>query len=146
MPLDDAPDTGLVDEVIALLVTTSARMNQHFTARAAEFGLAPAEGKVLLALDAREALSMRAIARKLGYDPSNLTGVADKLEDRALVTRRPDTADRRVKAVVPTARGLEVREQLSQRLRSGTGPLSTLSRNQLLELRTLLQHANTVPP
>lgn len=145
MPLDDAPDASLVDEVIALLVATSARMNQHFIARAAEFGLTPAEGKVLLALEADEPVSMRAVARKLGFDPSNLTGVADKLEDRALVTRRPDSADRRVKAVVTTEHGLEVREQLAQRLRSGTGPLGALTNDQLLELRALLQHASADP-
>lgn len=142
MTSDRGPDVDLIDEVIALLVTTSARMNQHFAARAAEFDLTAAEGKVLLALEADEAMSMRSIARKLGYDPSNLTGVADKLEDRSLVIRRPSGTDRRIKTVLATEHGRLVREQLSTRLRSGSGPLSALAPGQLSELRALLMQAN----
>ncbi len=146
MPDDTAiPAAHLADEVIALLVTTNARMSQHFTARAAEFDLSPTEGKVLLALEPGRSLSMRAIARKLGYDPSNFTGVADKLEDRDLVSRHPDPDDRRVKAIVATERGRGLIEQLSKRLRTGGGPLGSLSHDQLRELRTLLDQANTDP-
>lgn len=128
-------------EVIQLLVVMSGRLSQHFAARAAEFGLATAEGKVLLALVPGTPLSMRALARKLGYDASNLTGIVDKLEDRGAVERHADPTDRRVKVITPTQRGGELRERLWQRLRTDAGPVSALTEPELRELRGLLRRA-----
>lgn len=138
MPYDDGPDDQLADEVITLLVTMNAQMSQYFASRAAELDLSAAAGKVLLALEPGQALSMRAIARKLGYDPSNLTGIVDKLENRDLIARQPDPTDRRVKALIATEHGIAVSQRLSERLRARTGPLAALNSDQLRELRSLL--------
>ena len=40
---------------------------------------------------------MRALAKRLDYDASNLTNVVDRLEARGLLQRMPAPADRRVK-------------------------------------------------
>lgn len=128
-------------EVIQLLVAMSGRLSQHFAARASEFGLATAEGKVLLALETEDPLSMRALARKLGYDASNLTGIVDKLEGRGAVERHPDPADRRVKVITPTPQGRQLRERLGERLRTDAGPVNTLTEPELHDLRVLLQRA-----
>lgn len=135
------PPAHLAHEVIQLLVAMSGRLSQHFGTRAAEFGLSTAEGKVLLALEAGEQLSMRALARKLGYDASNLTGIVDKLEDRGAVERRIDRSDRRVKAITATEQGRQLRECLSHRLRTDAGPVSALTDPELHDLRRLLQIA-----
>jgi DNA-binding MarR family transcriptional regulator len=142
----DRDHEHLLDDVIDLLVSVTARMSQHFTARAADFGLSAAEGKVLLALDAEATQSMRSVARSLGLDPSNLTTVVDRLEGRDLVTRSPEVQDRRVKAVGLTAAGRRVRQQLAERLRAGRGPLGALSDPQLRELRELLRDVVTDTP
>ena len=140
LPPSQPPDQ-LAHEVIQLLVAMSGRLSQHFAARAAEFALSTGEGKVLLALEPGSTLSMRALARMLGYDASNLTGIVDKLEDRGAVERRADPSDRRVKTIAATEQGLQLRERLAQRLRSDAGPVSALTEAQLGELRTLLQLA-----
>lgn len=133
-------------EVLQLLVAMSGRLGRHFAARAAECGLAAAEGKVLLALDPDDPLSMRALARKLGYDASNLTGVVDRLEDRGAVERHVDPSDRRVKTISPTERGGQLREQLSHLLRTDAGPVKALNDAQLHELRRLLHLAMESDP
>lgn len=135
------PTTPLSYAVIQLLVAMSGRLSQHFTVRAAELGLSAAEGKVLLALEPDAILSMRALARRLGYDASNLTGIIDKLEDRGAVQRQPDPSDRRVKNIVPTGEGARIRNGLAQRLRGDAGPVSALTEPELHDLRALLIRA-----
>jgi DNA-binding MarR family transcriptional regulator len=131
-------DTELAQEVIQLLLAMGGRLGQHFASRAAEFELSAAEGKVLLALECGDPLSMRALARKLSYDASNLTGIVDRLEGRALATRRTDPDDRRIKAISLTAAGQRVRDDLWHRLRSDAGPVGVLTGTQLGDLRGLL--------
>jgi DNA-binding MarR family transcriptional regulator len=84
-----------VQETSWLVLDLVERLQRGFALRAAEFGLSRAQAKVLLALRPGEALPMRVLARGLGFDPSNLTGLADRLEERGLIERRPDPADRR---------------------------------------------------
>lgn len=131
----------LAQEVIQLLVAMSGRLSQHFAARAAEFDLSPGEAKVLLSLQPDETVPMRALARRLRYDASNLTGIVDRLEERGAVERRTDPADRRVKAIAATEQGLHLRARFSRRLSADAGPVKTLSEPQLRELRKLLEHA-----
>jgi DNA-binding MarR family transcriptional regulator len=45
-----------------------------------------------------ELVPMRSLAARLDYDASNLSVLIDRLERRGAVERRPDPADRRVKA------------------------------------------------
>lgn len=136
------PDAGvpstLANDVVQLLVGMSARLGQHFASCAAAYRLSPGEGKVLLALSSDEALSMRALARRLGFDASNLTGLVDKLEERTAVMRRVDPADRRVKTIVLTDQGAQLRDGLYRRLRADAGPVSALDESQLADLRALL--------
>lgn len=140
------PEAHLADEVLQLLVEMSGRLGQYFAARAAEFGLSAAEAKVLLALEPGEAVSMRAIARKLDYDASNLTRVVDKLEGRDAVERCPNPSDRRVKGIIATQHGVDLSERLSSRLHADAGPVRTLTDSQLRDLRTLLRHAMELDP
>ena len=128
-------------ELLRLLLTLSGRILQHFGARTAEFQLSPGEGKVLLTVDPDEALSMRALARRLHYDASNLTGLVDKLEDRGLLERRADPGDRRAKVIALTDAGLPLREALWQRLITDVGPVKALTDGQLTDLHALLRTA-----
>ncbi|WP_216204663.1 MarR family winged helix-turn-helix transcriptional regulator [Amycolatopsis aidingensis] len=141
--MTDVTDSGddLANEVVQLLVAMSGRLSRHFAACAAEFGLSAGEGKVLLALEPGEPRPMRVIARKLGYDASNLTAVVDRLEDRGVLRRCPDPADRRVKALVATDSGLLLTRRLAERLRAGQGPVHALTVPQLRQLRGLLRRA-----
>ncbi|MGQ0774295.1 MAG: MarR family winged helix-turn-helix transcriptional regulator [Pseudonocardiales bacterium] len=67
--------------------------------------LTPAQATVLTSLAAP--MSMRSLAQRMHCDPSNITGIVDRLEDKGLVERSADPKDRRVKRVAPTSAGRE---------------------------------------
>ena len=52
---------------------------------------------------------MSALAAALQCDNSNVTGIVDRLEAQGLVERRPAAHDRRVKTLVVTTEGVELR-------------------------------------
>ena len=89
---------------------------RRFFGAASEFDLHPAQAGALMQLDEESGLSMREIASHLACDSSNVTGIVDRLEARGLVTRRTSDRDRRVKHIVPTAFGLEVRGAIRERM------------------------------
>src|SRR3954449_8749108 len=82
---------------------------------AAEFDLSPMQAHVLRLLEPDQPLPMRTLARKLCCDASNVTGIVDRLEERGLVRRDAAPGDRRVKMLVVTSNGLEVRRRIVRR-------------------------------
>ena len=120
-------DVGLADQVWTLLVRVSLeRVHRHLGAVAAEFELAPAQAMALSELVTDQPLPMRDLAARLRCDPSNITGLIDRLEARGLVERRPHPADRRVKYLVLTSEGRALRERLSARLSAAPDCVATL--------------------
>jgi DNA-binding MarR family transcriptional regulator len=128
-------------EVSLLLLEMASRLQQNFAARAAEFDLSGPQVKVLLALQLGESIPMRALAGRLHYDSSNLTGLVDQLEERGAVVRLPDPGDRRVKAIAITEDGLRLRAAFWQRTVGDAGVLKSLDEQQMATLRDLLRHA-----
>lgn len=59
---------------------------------------------------------MRALAEDWKCDASNVTWLVDRLEERLLVERRTLTADRRVKTVVLTPAGEQLKAQILERI------------------------------
>lgn len=93
--------------------------------------------RVLLALPAGATRPQKELARALGCDVSNITGVVDRLEQKRLVSRSGLKSDRRVKLVEATADGLRLQRRLLAIRASVAGKLySRLTRR---ELRTLLE-------
>jgi DNA-binding MarR family transcriptional regulator len=131
----------LEGEVVGLWFEMQARLESHFTRLAAEYGLSATQAKVLLQLQPEGAVTMRSLANQLEYDPSNLTGVIDRLEERGAVRRQPHPQDRRVKGLLLTDAGTQLRLAFWERLTGRSGPLGTLSSGDLAVFRTLLQGA-----
>jgi DNA-binding MarR family transcriptional regulator len=75
-------------------------------------GLTPAESRSLTSLDPMAGRSMRTLADEWMCDPSNATWLVDRLEHQGLARRVARDGDRRVKAVVLTAKGKRVRSEL----------------------------------
>ena len=146
---DTSPDSAhhllLVQQVVGLWVQMQDRLQSHFTALAAEHSLSPVQAKVLLQLDTATPVTTSALASRLQYDPSNLTRVIDKLEARGAVRRQPDLSDRRVKGLVLTPAGEQLRDPFWQQLIGDVGPLGTLSERELKQLRSILLSALAEP-
>jgi len=128
-----------VQEVSWMVLALADSLQQNFAAKAADFGLSGAQAKVLINLRPEEALPMRTLAKRLGYDASNLTALVDKLEARGALERRPNLDDRRIKALALTEEGLRLREDFRQQLSGDAGPLTSLEASQVRELRELLR-------
>ncbi|MFI8227816.1 MarR family winged helix-turn-helix transcriptional regulator [Streptomyces sp. NPDC085900] len=131
------PD-ALTLEVVELIGDVVARYHADFDEAAARHALTGAQAR-LLSLLSLEPLPMRKLAQKLKCEPSNVTGIVDRLESRGLVERRPDPADRRVKLAAATQEGRRVARELRDGLRFAREPLAGLSDAERLSLRDLLK-------
>lgn len=125
-------------EVVELIGDVVARFHSDYEDAAAEHALTGAQAR-LLSLLSREPLPMRKLAQKLKCEPSNVTGIVDRLEARALVERHPDPADRRVKVAAATEEGRRVARELREGLRFAREPLAGLSQEERGSLRDLLR-------
>ncbi|WP_406371497.1 MarR family transcriptional regulator [Streptomyces sp. NBC_00647] len=128
----------LTMEVVELIGTVVARYHDEYEDAAAEHALTGAQAR-LLSLLSLEPLPMRRLAQQLKCEPSNVTGIVDRLEARGLVERRPDPADRRVKLAAATTEGRGVARGLRESLNFAREPLAELSDEERLTLRDLLR-------
>ncbi|MFG2885776.1 MarR family winged helix-turn-helix transcriptional regulator [Streptomyces sp. NPDC048297] len=136
-PQSTRPDE-LTVEVVELIGEVVGRYHADYEEAAAGHTLTGAQAK-LLSLLALDPLPMRKLAQKLKCEPSNVTGIVDRLESRGLVERHPDPADRRVKMAVATEAGLRVVRALREDLRFARAPLAGLSDEERRSLRDLLR-------
>ncbi|MBL1080919.1 MarR family transcriptional regulator [Streptomyces actinomycinicus] len=130
------PD-ALTLEVVELIGDVVARFYADYEKAAGEHTLTGPQAR-LLSLLSLEPLPMRKLAQKLKCEPSNVTGIVDRLEARGLVERRPDPADRRVKVAVATEQGRSVARDLREGLHFAREPLAGLSDDERRSLRDLL--------
>ncbi|MBP5905676.1 MarR family transcriptional regulator [Streptomyces sp. LBUM 1478] len=128
----------LTMEVVELIGTVVARYHEEYEDAAAEHTLTGAQAR-LLGLLSLEPLPMRRLAQKLRCEPSNVTGIVDRLESRGLVERRPDPGDRRVKLAAATDEGRRVAGSLRDSLDFAREPLAGLSAAEREVLRDLLR-------
>lgn len=111
-----------------------ASLRDDFTARVAECTLSLSQGKLIRELAKPQ--SQRELARRLHYDPSNITALADSLEARGLIERRTDASDRRFRLLALTPEGERLRSSLEALLAQ---PPHFLDRLTLAEQKQLLQ-------
>jgi len=94
------------------------------------------------------AVSMKELGQQLHCDPSFVTMIADALEQRGLARREPGTVDRRIKNLVLTPHGLEVKATLeaeSHGVMPWAQVLSVEEREQLLGLMRKMNQALAAP-
>jgi DNA-binding MarR family transcriptional regulator len=94
-----SPPPRLPEELVASTIFLLKRLGFAAKERALETyeqtGLNPYHHAVLALLDEGSRETQGAIADSLGYDRGQLVGLLDELEDRGLIERRRDVADRR---------------------------------------------------
>jgi DNA-binding MarR family transcriptional regulator len=101
-------------------------------------GLTESQANLLWLVDpAAEPLPLRQLAVRLQCDPSNVTLISAKLEEKGLAVRAPHPADGRVRTLVLTEAGGKVRERLLAGA-SARSPLAVLAEREQQQLQRLL--------
>jgi MarR family transcriptional regulator, organic hydroperoxide resistance regulator len=127
-------------EIWELLVELSmSRMRERIIGTVAELDLSPPQAHALKLLRPDHPIAMRALADGLHCDPSNITGIVDRLEARGLVERRAAPGDRRIKTLVLTGDGVRLRARLLERLSEPPPAIAALSADEQRQLRDLLR-------
>jgi DNA-binding MarR family transcriptional regulator len=130
---DRAPST-----LAFLLSQVGIHASKRFAERIATVDLNPPLFRVLNLVDAAEGKSQQAIGAAIEVPASRMVAFVDELEQRGLVERRPDPADRRVRALYLTrkgrntlARGREIAREHEEELTLG---LAAADRDRLVGL------------
>jgi MarR family transcriptional regulator, organic hydroperoxide resistance regulator len=141
MSVTREPATDVAREAWELLFRVAKAKHGVLTTRLAELDLTPVQAHALRRLDPERPLAMSALAEALYCHASNVTGIVDRLESRGLVARTPGTDDRRVKTLVLTPEGTEVRARVIDLLTEPPAALATLSAADQRALRDILRRA-----
>lgn len=120
----------------ALLIQVAEQAKADFADAVAPFGLPVHLARALLNLEA--AAPMRDLAEHLACDRSYVTGLADKLQERGLVSRTPGE-DRRVKLLELTTEGVALRDRMVDAIAEHSTVLSRLSEAERRTLEPLLK-------
>jgi DNA-binding MarR family transcriptional regulator len=140
----DAPprSSAVAREIWELLIELSmSRMRQRFLATVTELGLSFPQAHAIKALRPGHPIAMGELADQLHCDPSNITGIIDRLGDRGLVERGSAPGDRRIKTLTLTEDGTSLRMRLLDRLSEPPPGLGKLPAAEQRQLRDLLRRA-----
>ena len=129
--------TDASNEFFATMYVFAERLRSDYEEAAAAADLTPSQAIVIGLLS--DPLPMRDLAAQRHCDPSNITGLVDRLEDKGLVVRSPHPTDRRVKRVELTTEG-------SQRLARFHEELARVSCLNDLTVDQMHQLLTSVPP
>jgi DNA-binding MarR family transcriptional regulator len=108
---------------------------------ARELDFSPVQLHLLRLLEPAQETPMSALAQQLFCDPSNVTGIVDRLQARGLVERREAERDRRMKVVRLTEEGVRMRAQVVSTLSKPPPELAALPLAQQQALRDALREA-----
>jgi DNA-binding MarR family transcriptional regulator len=128
---EDLLDLEVLDAVAGLFAQIVAEGDEL----AVGFGIPTFVIKALHLLDTP--LAMKDLGARMHCDPSFITSIADTLEKRGLAARESDPGDRRVKRLVLTPAGAELKRRAEDELLARTPwrrALSKEERTTLLEL------------
>ncbi len=130
---EDLLDLEILDSVAGLF----GRLVAEGEALAKSFGIPVFVIKALHMLD--NPLAMKDLGRRMHCDPSFITSIADTLEKHGLAAREPDPADRRVKRLVLTPAGADLKARIEDEVLSRTPWRQRLSREQRASLLALIK-------
>ena len=129
------------EEAWALLWRIMQANKRRMIEMARELDFSPVQLHSLRVLEPGVETPMRALAQQLFCDPSNVTGIVDRLEARGLIERRSLETDRRVKIIRLTDEGQRVRAEVVARMSSPPDEIAELPLESQLALRDALRQA-----
>jgi DNA-binding MarR family transcriptional regulator len=114
------PQTNpVVDEILHLMTSWTPRERIGMFRMWLRGSLSIVHLHVLTVLEVEGPLSMGKLAEALDVSVASATGIVDRMEQRGLVERRDDEADRRVVHVYPTEAGIGVFREVEEQRRVG---------------------------
>jgi DNA-binding MarR family transcriptional regulator len=141
VPVDDVASESLIYALSELTFELANETNAVVGEVLAQLDLTAPLANALWHLDpSAPALPMRDLASRLNCDPSTVTFLADRLEERGLLQRRVDPKNRRVKLLVLTTKGQRARGALVERMATGS-PIARLPVRDQQQLHRLLTKA-----
>ena len=138
------PFRRVEDEAFANLQRTADALMQGVAAALKPVGLSPAQYNVLRILRGAgpDGLACRELGERMITRDPDITRLLDRLEERELVSRTRDRADRRVMATRITEKGLRLLKDLDDPIaRLHTDQLGHLGDQRLRSLIALLEAA-----
>ena len=127
----------------ALVVESFSEWERRVNEASAASGLSPVSAWALVQLDPERPISQKELAARLRCNPSTVVNPTDRLEERGLVVRQPNPADRRVNVLVVTPGGTRVRDELIERLFEPPEAFRRLPAGEAERLRDVLLAAVT---
>jgi DNA-binding MarR family transcriptional regulator len=119
------------------LTAAMVRLKTQIYELAESNNLRPQQFHIMHNLYLRGRLTMGQLAQALHCDPSNITGIVDRLVTQELVSREECPADRRAKALLITDKGRNLMDKMSKELPTKLG-CTNLSAAQLYSLHEIL--------
>ena len=129
------------EEAWALLWRIMQANKPRMIELARELDFSPVQLHSLRMLEPGVETPMRALAQQLFCDPSNVTGIVDRLEARGLIERRSLETDRRVKIIRLTPEGQRVRAEVVERMYAPPEEIAALPVESQVALRDALREA-----
>jgi DNA-binding MarR family transcriptional regulator len=123
-----------------LLVQLGTLVAAQFREQLAPLGIEPRHFGMLIRLAANEGKAQQAIGELVGLNPTQMVFLVDELEERGLVERRRNPADRRSHALYLTGAGHDMLARLRTVITDHQGALgASLSAAERAELTRLLR-------
>ncbi|MGW4234526.1 MarR family winged helix-turn-helix transcriptional regulator [Streptomyces sp. NPDC004980] len=131
-------NTALLAHQVA---TLSLLIGEHMSDLLYQLDITESLANLLWHADAQaDPVSLRQLSLRLHCDPSNVTLMCAKLEEKGLAQRRPHPRDGRVRTLVLTDAGREARDELLARAHTAPS-LSALDAGERMLLQNLLTKA-----
>ena len=127
------------DDTWLLLIEFALSLRGWWIETCYSLDLTPVQGLALRTLDPDAPLAMSALAETLVCDASNVTGVVDKLEARGLIARQGAEKDRRVKMLIVTEKGREIRRKLLAKAAKAPPEIAAMPKAMRTQLATGLR-------
>jgi MarR family transcriptional regulator, organic hydroperoxide resistance regulator len=140
-PTNKTETVTIAEEIQRLLFEIAVDQRGRLAGKLAELHLTLSQAHTLRLLDPERALPMNTIADRLLCDASNVTGIADRLEARGLIERRPSPGDRRIKTLALTDEGKVMRERVLALIAQPPPGVVALSEQDQNDLRAILDRA-----
>jgi DNA-binding MarR family transcriptional regulator len=124
----------------ALMGKIHRAMKRFMEGQMKNFDITPPQFEVLLTLWEQDGRALNELGKLLSRDGPTITGIIDRLEKKALVQRRRDSADRRCIRVELTPKAWGLREEMTSRLQVSLGDIAgNFSSIEMSQLENILQ-------